>query len=499
MIDIFTAAAPLVGRQEADLVIVGTGPGGSAVARAATERGLSVLLLEEGPPPRFRPSFAHTARYHMQEAATMVANGPVPFPVTAGRGVGGSSLINSAICFRTPPEVLRHWAEILQDPRYEPDAVAPLFDEIEARIQVVPVTEDIAGENNLVVARGVAKLGLGGGLLRRNTPGCVGCGICNFGCPSGGKASMDRTLLLDARERGARVQSDARVVSILREGDRVVGVVASIRDPDTGVPVGMIEARGRAVVLSAGAIGTARLLWSDGIAKRLGPVGDQLFLHPGTGVIGRCDFDVHMWRGATQGAYVLDTENPHVLPHTFNAPPDVFVVQSGRVGADAKALLAELNRVCGLGVMVSDHGHGSVRATDGGRAWIHYEFRDEDVAILKRGLVLAARVELAGGAREVSATAFGVGWHRDVESFAKQIEEMPLSAFYLYSAHPMSTCSMGRNPATSVVDARGHAHRAPGLYIADASVFPSSLGVNPQLTTMVVATLLGRGIAEDLG
>ena len=327
---LFTAAAPLSGRVDVDVVIVGSGPGGSWVARAVAQAGHSVLVIEEGPPARFRPSFAHTARYHMQESATIVANGPVPFPVTAGRGVGGSSLINSAICFRTPPAVLSLWAELLKDDRYSAEGIAPVFDEIEARIQVVPVTEAIAGENNMIVARGVQKLGLGGGLLRRNTPGCIGCGICNFGCPSGGKASVDTNLLADARAAGARVQSDAKVARILTEGDRVVGVVATVRDPDSNAERATLEVRGRAIVLSAGAIGTPRLLWSDGLAKRLGPVGDRLYLHPGTGVIGRCDFDVHMWRGATQGAYVLDPENPHVLPHTFNAPPDVFITQSGR-------------------------------------------------------------------------------------------------------------------------------------------------------------------------
>lgn len=490
---------PLPSPAQADVIIVGSGPGGGAAARQLAMAGLSVLLLEEGPPrSRFRPSFTHTARYHMQEGGTLVVQGSVPFPVAAGRGVGGSSLVNSAICFRTPPEVLTRWAEDLDDPRFDPAQLAPVFDELEARIQVVPVTEDIAGENNLIVARGVAKLGLGGGLMRRNTPGCVGCGICNFGCPSGGKASIDKNLVADALMHGARIQADCKVSQILREGGRVVGVRGTLHDPDTMVPKGPFEARGRAVLLSAGAIGTPRLLWTDGLARKLGPVGDRLYLHPGSGILGRCDFPVQMWRGATQGAYVLDPKQPHVLPHTFNVPPEVLVVQSGRVGLEAKALLAEAHHLSGLGAMISDHGRGSVRASSNGRASLRYEFTDGDVEILKAGLVLSAEVELAGGAREVSVTAFGAGWHRTAGALADEVAAMPLSAMHLYSAHPMSTCPMGLDPETSVVDPRGKAHGVEGLWIADASVFPSSLGVNPQITTMAMGTLIGRSLAEAL-
>ena len=174
---------PLPESVDADAVVVGAGPGGAAVSRILTEGGLRVVLLEEGPPKsRFRPSFAHTAKYHMQEGASMLVQGSVPFPVMAGRGVGGGSLVNSAICFRTPDDVLASWAELLDDERYLAQNLAPIYDEIEERIGVAPVAEAMAGENNMIIARGVEKLGLEGGLVRRNAPGCIGCGICNYGC-----------------------------------------------------------------------------------------------------------------------------------------------------------------------------------------------------------------------------------------------------------------------------------------------------------------------------
>ncbi len=491
------AEAPV--EYDVDAVIVGAGPGGSAVAPVLSEAGWTVVVAEDGPTAsNFRPNYAHTARYHMQEGGTVLAHGPVPLPVAAGRGVGGGSLVNSAICFRTPDPVLDEWAEMLDDERYRPDPMRLRFDWMEERIQVVPVTEDIAGENNMIVARGVAKLGLQGGLLRRNTPGCIGCGICNFGCPSGGKYSVDRNLLYDARRAGCVVQADCRAVAVTRENGRATGIVGQLHDPDTNEPTGMVRFRAkRAVVLSAGALGTPRLLWYDGLAEALGPVGGRLHLHPGTGVVGKCDHKVHMWKGATQGAYVWDPENPDVLPHTFNAPPEAFMAMSGKVGHAAKELLQEINYLCGLGVMVHDHGHGSVKATKSGRAKISYRWADRDVDTLKKGMVLSGRVLLAGGAREVFATAHGGARHTTAESFERELADMPLHAMQLYSAHPMSTCWMGTDKESSVVNSRGRMHRMAGLYVADAGVFPTSLGVNPQLSTMVISTLIGESILED--
>ena len=490
---------PLPPRVEADVVIVGAGPGGGAAARVLSQAGLRVVMLEDGPSrSRFKSSWANVARYHFQEDYLMVAEGPVPLPVAAGRGVGGGSLVNSAICFRSPRYVLEHWADLLDDGRFAPDAMARVYEEIESRIDVVPVSADIAGENNLLVERGVRALGLEGGLLRRNAPGCVGCGICNLGCPTGGKFSVDKNLIFDARRLGTRVQADCRVERVLVEDGRAVGVVGRLRHPESRVEGATVEVRARAVVLSAGAIGTPRLLHYCGVAADLGPVGETLSLHPGSGILGRCSTPIHMWRGATQGAYVHDPEHPKVLPHTFNAPPEVFIAQAGVVGAEAKKLLGELNYLCGLGVMVSDSGIGSVKATRGGRAKISYQWNPDDVVALKDGIVLSGKVLLAGGADEVFALRYQPGRHRTVESLQAEMDATALEDMTLYASHPMGTSPMGPDPETSVLNAQGKAHRMDGLYMADAGVFPSSLGVNPQLTTMTLSTVLAAGWAEEL-
>ncbi|MFT5685334.1 MAG: choline dehydrogenase-like flavoprotein, partial [Myxococcota bacterium] len=294
-----------------DAVIVGAGPGGGSIARVLSEGGLDVLVLEEGPSSsRFRPNYAHTARYHMQESGAMVARGRAMMPIAAGRGVGGGTLINSALSFRAPDAILNEWAEMLNEPGLSAAAMAPIYDEVAAMIGVDVTPEAIAGENNRLIVRGIKKLGLDGGLAPRSTPGCVGCGVCYFGCPSGGKASADRTFFPRAVDAGCRIQAEVRVNEVLVEDGRAVGVRGYALHPDTMERGGVVTVYAKRVILSAGGIGTPRLLWTTGLGEKLGPVGEGLHVHPGSTVIAECDHVVEMWKGATQGAYFHHPDLP---------------------------------------------------------------------------------------------------------------------------------------------------------------------------------------------
>jgi len=157
---------------DVDVVIVGSGPGGAASARILAEGGRKVVVLEEGPAvPHFKANMPNTQRYHMQEDGMIVARGSGMMPIAAGRGVGGGSLVNSAICFRTPEEVLRGWIPTLGgDDRFSPEHLAPIFDELEQILGIVKTDEAIAGENNKLIVRGARKLGLFSDFLHRNAP-----------------------------------------------------------------------------------------------------------------------------------------------------------------------------------------------------------------------------------------------------------------------------------------------------------------------------------------
>lgn len=480
----------------ADVVIVGTGPGGAACARACAQAGARVVLVEEGPPrSRFAHHYGGAMRHHMQEGGAMVAMGDVAFPIAAGRGVGGGSLINSAMAWRAPREVLDGWAEALGDPRWSADALAPVYDELWALLGIWPTRLEVAGRNNELIVAGVRALGLEGGYVERATPGCVGCGVCYFGCPSGGKASVNTNLLADAAALGATLQADTRVDRFLVEGDRCVGVSGPMTDPDTGETGGRLTVRAPVTVLAAGGIGTPRTLHHAGLAERLGPaVGRGLHVHPGNTVLGFCDEPVHLWRGATQGAYFFVPELPGVLPHTFSAPPEACLAVLGALGPTAKDAIRLLPHLAGCLVMVSDKGEGRVRAWPDGRARIDYAWDPHDLERIKQGMRWCAKVLLAGGVREVFAPVRGTGRHTDAEALYAEIAPRPISDFTMYAAHPMSTCRMGVDPERSVIRPDGRAHALEGLYLADSSVFPTSLGVNPSVTTMAFGQVIGRGI-----
>jgi choline dehydrogenase-like flavoprotein len=483
--------------ERVDVVVVGTGPGGAAAARVLAQSGARVLLLEEGPSEmRFAKNQGHTMRYHMQEGGAMVARGNAYTPIAAGRGVGGGSLINSAIAWRCPDRVLDSWTEVLGDDRFSAAAMRPVYDELWELLGIWPTRPEISGANNDLIVRGAQSLGLDGGYLQRATPGCVGCGVCYFGCPSLGKASVNLNLLVEAAEAGARILADTKVDTLLVEGDRCVGVAGTMRHPDTGEVGGRVTVRAERVIVAAGGIGTPRLFHASGIAERLGPaVGKGLHIHPGNAVLGLCDERIELWKGATQGAYFHVPEDEGILPHTFSAPPEVCVGAMNVIGPDAKRAIADLPHLCGLVVMISDKGGGTVGAFADGRADITYDFDPHDFERIRLGMRWAAKVLLAGGAREVFAPIFGTGRYADADSLATAIADKPPKDWTMYAAHPMSTCRMGRDPSTSVLRADGRTHALDGLYVMDSSVFPTSLGVNPSITTMAVGTILARGLA----
>ena len=483
---------------EADVVIIGAGPGGGAAARVLSAAGLRVVVLEMGPRfSSFQRNYAHTARYHMQEGGAMVAQGAAMMPIAAGKGVGGSTLINSALSFRAPRSVLDHWATILQDEHWGYDSLQPLYDEISTFIGVSHTPEKIAGKNNKLIVRGIKKLGYDGGFAPRSTPKCVGCGVCYYGCPSGGKGSSNLNFLAVAAQKGTIIQAETKVEKILIENDKVVGVEGTCIHPDTNQIGGTIRVHAPKVILSAGAIGTPRLLWHSKTAHMLGNhVGDGLQVHPGSTLIGISDERIEMWKGATQGAYYHPPGLKGVLPHTFSAPPEACLLAGGWVGSSFQEGLALLPHMCGMLVMVSDKGTGKVRAKKDGSADIQYNFHPKDIQRIKDGLVSVAKVLLAGGAKDLRAPIHGVGICNDPEELRKQLETRTISDFTLYAAHPMGTCPMGLDPQKSVVSPTGETHKIKGLFISDASVFPSSLGVNPQLSTMVVSTRIAQQILE---
>lgn len=493
-------AAAVSGR--ARVVIVGSGAGGAVVARELARAGHDVVVLEEGEYFNRRdfqgPVPERLRRLYRDGGLTFTIGTPV-VSLPLGRGVGGSTLINSGTCLRTPASVVANWraATGLELPD---EALEDAYADVEATLQVAPVGPEIMGANGEVLDRGRRELGWRGGPIRRNAQGCHGSGVCAFGCPLDAKLGVHLTYLPQALAAGARVLAGSRADRLLVEGGRVAGVRGWVTDPE-GRRRFPLELRADAVVLAAGAVHTPDLLLRSRVGNSSGQVGRNFRIHPGLGVLGFFDRDLHAWRGVMQSYEVDERVDDGILLEATYPPPGVGYSAGGlgEVGLELKESLARYPRTAACGLIVSDTGAGRVRALPGGPV-MFYSLAAADTRRLLEGMALACELYLAAGALEVHTLLPGLPPIRRREDLRWITEgrwrapHLKLSAY-----HPMGTCRMGADPRTAVVDEFGHAHDVPGLLVADASVLPGSTHVNPQLTIMALATRIGRRLAAELG
>ena len=486
--------------ERADVCVVGSGAGGAVVAKELAEGGLSVIVLEEGAYFR-QPDFQGSPWERMQKLyrnrGLTAAFGRSVVPIPLGKCVGGTTVVNSGTCFRTPERVLRQW-EAAGIEGIDPQSMEPIFQRVEEELSVQPVPWEIIGRNASTFQRGVEALGLHGRPIQRAIRGCRGCGVCAFGCPSDAKQAMHISYLPKAAARGARVFAGCRADRILVEDGRAVGVEADILDPATEQVQGRLRVRSRVVVLAAGAIHTPALLMRNGLTG--GSVGRNLSIHPATGVGALFDEEVFGWRGTLQSYYVDDLhESLGVLLEVTSPLPGVGAVSLPGAGLELKQALADYKHLASVGLFVSDSATGRVVA----QRWCSeplafYSLSRKDSARLQRGMALAAEVFLEAGARTVYtglARLPTVASRRDLQRLrdtAIRPEELTVVGF-----HPMGTCRMGRDPATSVVGPYGESHAVRDLFLADASVLPSCAGVNPQVTIMALATRTASHLLEQ--
>jgi choline dehydrogenase-like flavoprotein len=484
---------------ECEVAVVGSGPGGAVTARALAEAGLDVMVIEEGPyvaPDEYPEDAARALAALYRDMGFALTRGRSRFPLLQGRVLGGSSAVNSAICWRLPRDVHDQW--VADDPALGEalpwDALEAAAAEIEGQLAVAPTDPAVAGPNNLLMARGADRLGLEHRPIHRNVAGCQGLGRCNRGCPIGAKLSMERSFLPDAVVFGARLCTSVTVEEIMR-GDAVYGVAGRAA---AGGRVRVLASR--AVVLAASAIGTPALLIANGI--RHGPVGRRFQCHPGVVVAGRFPEPVRAWTGATQGHEVLGlrAEGIKIESVAFDLP--LLALRQDGIGVDLANGIVELDHWATWAAAIRSEGMGSVRGRRHGRrgATVRFDLTRNDVERVRRAVAALSELLFAAGATEVVPGV--AGWDRrisDPKDVARLEREGPVDAraYSLASSHMFGTCRMGSDPRTSVVGPDFRHHAVDRLYIADSSVFPTNTGVNPQLSIMAMATLCAASILRQ--
>ena len=484
----------------ADIVIVGSGPAGAAAAKEAAGHGASVIVIEEGrwfAPKEFQVTAFDSMSLLYRDMSSSIVLGTAPIPYIQAKMVGGSSPPNGAICWRLPRDVYDEW--VAADPALAEalpwDVVEIVTDELDTRLGVAPTDPAIAGRKNELMAIGADALGLEHRPIRRNVLDCHGLGRCMQGCPNECKQSVDITLLADAEAAGATVLSSVEVTRIQTQRGAAIGVIGF----SEGGAVIRVRAN-KAVIVAASAVQSPALLMRSGL--RQGPVGRNFQCHPGVSMAGHFSESVRMWEGATQGHETIGLRHEGLKFEVLGFGLAVLAARLDGAGRPFARQITGLDHWVDWGAAVRAKAQGRIRLFRG-RPKVFYQPTPADVAKFRRGLRVMGEMMLAAGADYVSPGVRGFDRRVDgVAALARLETEGPGKAGAFTSAitHMFGTCRMGSDPQSSVVRPDFRHHAVDRLFVADSSVFPTNIGVNPQSAIWTVATLCARrAVGVEIG
>ncbi len=477
-------------RTVADVVVVGSGAGGAVVARALARSGASVVVVEEGrrfgvEEFRSRGTLERFGDLYRDGGAT-VALGRPPVILPLGRGVGGTTLVNSGTCYRTPLPVLVRWRDRHGLSLADPDRIGPVLDEVEAMLQVAPVPLDVMGANGASALRGAANLGWSAHPLRRNAPGCAGMCQCAVGCPTNAKFGVHLNALPDACGAGARIVSEARVERVLHGGGRATGV--RLRRPDGSVA----EILAPVVVVAAGATETPPLLRRSGLGRHPA-LGRNLAVHPAVSAGGWFDEPVEPTRGVLQSAGIDQLhESAGILIEATATPPGMGSMLLPGTGRELADQVGRADHLATLGAMIADAPAG--RVIGARRPVMHYALTRGDGRRLVSAIGAMGRVLFAAGATSVVTGIRGFETVADERALDEALAHAHPARLHVAAFHPTGTAAMGADAPRHPVDASGRLRGVDGVWVADASVLPTCPEVNPQVTIMAMAASIAAGI-----
>ena len=496
---------------ECDVCVIGSGAGGGVVAARCAAAGKRVIVLEAGPSDQaadFRQrELEGTQRLFLDHGLTATRDAGIA--MLAGSCIGGGTAVNWQTSIRTPDFIRDEWADRSGCRHFAEPTFGASLDRVCERIGV-STDESAVNANNAPLERGSRALGYACSRIERNARGCdvSQCGYCFFGCRVGGKQSTTVTYLRDAQQGDTTIVAECRVRRVTSASGRVTGVEATGRDPSGAEHA--VTVRARTVVLAAGGLQSPAVLLRSSL--ELPALGRHLFLHPTTAVVGLYAGPIEAWIGPPQT--VLCTEfaradgNYGFRLEAAPVHPGLLAMALPWTGSrEHRRLMQQASHVSALIVLTRDATGGRVRVSRTGHAVVDYVPGRAERALLGRGIAAAARVHVAAGADEVltlhtrglrfRASAFTGG--QEIDRCAERMAAARVDRNWatLFSAHQMGTCRMGRDARTAVCDGNGEVFGTRGLFIADASAFPASSGVNPMVTVMALADHVGQAVVSS--
>jgi choline dehydrogenase-like flavoprotein len=499
-----------------DVAIVGSGAGAGITAELLTKAGLKVVLIEEGPlksSSDFNQKEAEAYPALYQESAGRKTEDKA-ITILQGRCVGGSTTVNWTSSFRTPAPTLNYWQKEFGLADFSSAALAPFFEQAERRLNISQWL-GAPNENNDLLRRGADKLGIAASVISRNVKGCWNLGSCGMGCPTNAKQSMLVTTIPAALEQGATLLVETRA----QQFELVGGSVRSLRciavkpngaPLESGQHATTIVARH--FVLSAGAINSAALLLRSQAPDPHARLGVRTFLHPVVMSAAVMAQKVTGWAGAPQTIYsdhFLQTQ-PIDGPIGFKleAPPlhpVIFATTVPGYGQTQADLLANFPRTHVLLALLRDGFHeqasgGRVNLRGDGSAVLDYPLTDFVMDGTRRALLAMAELQFAAGAQQVLPVHEMARPYTSWTDAQRDIAALPMKPLLtkIVSAHVMGGCGLAASDRLGVVRPDGVHWQIDNLSIHDGSIFPTSIGANPQLSIYGIVNRLAQGLAKRL-
>jgi len=499
-----------------DVAIIGSGAGAGITAELLAKAGLKVVIVEEGPlksSSDFNQQEATAYPTLYQESAARKTEDKA-INILQGRCVGGSTTVNWTSSFRTPVPTLNYWREHFGLVGYDNDALAPYFTQAERRLNIGPWLTP-PNENNDLLRRGAAKLGISAAAIARNVKGCWNLGSCGMGCPTNAKQSMLVTTIPAALDLGATLLVETRAERLALANGKVRSLLCGPIKAN-GAPAssegGGCTIVARHYVLAAGAINSPAVLLRSEAPDPHGRLGLRTFLHPVVMSAGVMEQKVEGWQGAPQTIYTdhfLETDAiDGPIGFKLEAPPLHPVIFASSVtgfGREQADLLRKFPNTHVLLALLRDGFHrdspgGQVQLRGDGSPVLDYPLTDFVMAGARRALLAMAEIQFAAGARQVLPVHELARPYASWTEARQAIEALPMKPLLtkVVSAHVMGGCGAAGSESLGVTRPDGVHWQLDNLSIHDGSIFPTSIGANPQLSIYGVANRLAQSLAKRL-
>jgi choline dehydrogenase-like flavoprotein len=501
---------------ECDVAIVGTGAGGGLTADMLTAAGLSVVMIEEGPLRSSRDFRAQEERraypeLYMESANRQTADKAIN--ILQGRCVGGSTTVNWTSSFRTPSPTLAHWKKHFGLADMSDEALSPWFLQAEQRLSIGPwlIQPNV---NNHKLREGAARLGIPTAAILRNVNNCWNLGSCGLGCPTNAKQSMLVTAVPAALDRGATLLVQRRVQRIEFDGKGRVQALHCVPVQTNSAPAegAACTVRAKHFVVAGGGINTPGLLLRSQAPDPHGLLGKRTFLHPVVATSAVLEERVEAWRGAPQTIYTdhfLETQAiDGPMGFKLEAPPLyplIGAVTLTGFGAAQAELLKDFAHTHVLLALMRDGFHaespgGHVSLRSDGSPVLHYELNGFFFEAARRAFLAMSEIQFAAGAKKVMPVHEFAEPYTTWAQAKAGINALELRPYVtrVVSAHVMGGCAMAGDDKRGVVRPDGVHWQAENLSIHDGSLFPTSIGANPQHSIYGIVSRLAAGLAKRL-